>query len=226
MHLIAEKVDAEIYYKSFDIIRRITDVARRQENFILNTKFGGKFSDENLAKIVIAWPSIINFSECISNSEISDLAGLQSFDGRSFFDNIVSSFIGFTKDSSLSSGERNPFEYSNIDLLETNNNRTILSLTSPDGTADRIEFTNLQGRWIPTCIADGWVKTITKIKRKLGAINPKDIAKNKAQVITLLSMFEVALMQIEIAETQIQFDQSVQRAVLPLMGLLLVLIEI
>ena len=39
-------------------------------------------------------------------------------------------------------------------------------------------------------------------------------------------MFEVALKQIEIAETQIQFDQSVQRAVLPLMGLLLVIIEI
>ena len=226
VYLLSEKLDAEVYDKCFCVIRRIIDVANGQENFILNTRFGGKFSAESLAKIVNAWPSIIVLAECISNSEIADLVGLQSFDGRSFFDNIVSSFIGITKGRSLSSGERNPFVYSNIDLLKTNNNRTILRLTSPDGTADRMEFTNLQGRLIPTYIADNWVKTITKIKRNLEAINPKDIAKNKPQVITLLSMFEVALKQIEIAETQIQFDQSVQRAVLPLMGLLLLLIEI
>ena len=219
-HLLAEKVDAELYNKSFYLIGRIIDVATKQKKFIFNTNFGGKISEDNLVKVEAAWSSIIALSKCLSRSSIGDADGLKSFDGQSFFDSTVSSLIRYTTDITLSSGGKKPFEYSSIDLLESNNKRTILGLTSTSGTVQRMEFTNLQGRWIPTNISNEWVKTMAEFKEKLEAINPEELAKNKPRLIALISMLEGVLKQIDMAETQVQFDLSLQRAVLPLVGLL------
>lgn len=222
VHLLAGKVDTEIYNKSFELIRRVIEVANKQENFILNTKFGGKFSTEYIANLDVAWSSIISLSKCISSSAIADARGLKSFNGRSFFASTVSSLIENIKDISLLSGGKNPFEYSSIDLLENNNNSTILTLTSPEGSAFRMEFTNIQGRWMPTYITDNWTKAISVIKGKIKAIKPEYISANKSQLISFLSMLESALKQIEIAETQVQFDRSAKRVIIPFMGLLLI----
>ena len=221
VHLLSGKVDDEIYNKSFDLIRRAIDVANKQEDFILNTKFGGKFSTENIAKLEVTWSSVICLFKCIASSAIADAEGLRSFDGRNFFASTVSSLIGHTKDISLLSTGKNPFEYSSIDVLKSNNISTILRLTASDGSAIRIEFTYMQGRWIPIYITDNWTNIISEIKGKIEAINPEYVTKNKFQFITFLSMLESALEQIEIAENQVQFDRSLQRLMIPLMGLLL-----
>lgn len=219
-HLLAEKVDAELYNKIFYLIRRIIDVANKQEKFIFNTNFGDKISEENLVKVEAAWSPIIGLTKCLSRSSIANAEGLKSFDGQSFFGSTVSSLIRYTTDIILSSGGKKPFEYSSIDLLESNNKRTILGLTSASGTVQRMEFTNLQGRWIPTNISSEWVKTMAEFKRKLEAINPEELAKNKPRLIALIAMLEGVLKQMDMAETQVQFDLSLQRAVLPLVGLL------
>lgn len=219
-HLLAEKVDAELYNKIFYLIRRIIDVANKQEKFIFNTNFGDKISEENLVKVEAAWSPIIGLTKCLSRSSIANAEGLKSFDGQSFFGSTVSSLIRYTTDIVLSSGGKKPFEYSSIDLLESNNKRTILGLTSASGTVQRMEFTNLQGRWIPTNISSEWVKTMAEFKRKLEAINPEELAKNKPRLIALIAMLEGVLKQMDMAETQVQFDLSLQRAVLPLVGLL------
>lgn len=219
-HLLAEKVDAELYNKIFYLIRRIIDVANKQEKFIFNTNFGDKISEENLVKVEAAWSPIIGLTKCLSRSSIANADGLKSFDGQSFFGSTVSSLIRYTTDIVLSSGGKKPFEYSSIDLLESNNKRTILGLTSASGTVQRMEFTNLQGRWIPTNISSEWVKTMAEFKRKLEAINPEELAKNKPRLIALIAMLEGVLKQMDMAETQVQFDLSLQRAVLPLVGLL------
>ena len=83
-----------------------------------------------------------------------------------------------------------------------------------------MEFTNLQGRWIPTNISNEWVKTMAEFKEKLEAINPEELAKNKPRLIALISILEGVLKQMDMAETQVQFDLFLQRAVLPLVGLL------
>ena len=219
-HLLAEKVDAELYNKIFYLIRRIIDVANKQEKFIFNTNFGDKISEENLVKVEAAWSPIIGLTKCLSRSSIANAEGLKSFDGQSFFGSTVSSLIRYTTDIVLSSGGKKPFEYSSIDLLESNNKRTILGLTSASGTVQRMEFTNLQGRWIPTYISSEWVKTMAEFKRNLEAINPEELAKNKPRLIALIAMLEGVLKQMDMAETQVQFDLSLQRAVLPLVGLL------
>ena len=148
VHLLAGKVDTEIYNKSFDLIRFAIDVANKQKNFILNTKFEGKFFTENISMLDVSWSSIISLFKCISSSVIADAEGLQSFNGRSFFASTVSRLIGHTKDISLLSVGKIPFEYSSIDLLKSNKNSTLLRLTYPDGSVIRMEFTNINGRWI------------------------------------------------------------------------------
>ena len=60
---------------------------------------------------------------------------------------------------------------------------------------------------------------MAEFKEKLEAINPEELAKNKPRLIALISMLEGVLKQMDMAENQVQFDHSLQRAVLPLVGL-------
>jgi hypothetical protein len=58
-------------------------------------------------------------------------------------------------------------------------------------------------------------------KAQLEAITPEQITQNKPQILGALTMFESVLLQIEAAETQEQFDQALQGAMMPIMGLIM-----
>lgn len=219
--LAGTKIDAELYNRSFALIGRLADVADKQKTFILNTELRGKQPAEQIARIEAAWPSIIGFVKSICGSAIASAEGLQSFDGQSFFETTVSSLLGYTGGIASVGGEKDPFEFGTIQLVESNENTAVLELVSPDGIAQSEEFTKVEGRWVPTEMASEWVTTMAEAKAKLEAISLEEIAKNKPQFIGIMTMVEGILTQLEVAETQEQFDQALQGAMMPLMGLMM-----
>lgn len=215
------KVDAEIYNKSFALIGRLADVADKQKTFILNTELGGQQPAEQIAKVEAAWPSIIGFVKTITDSPVASVEGLQTFEGQQFFDGTVSDLIGYTGDLATLSGEPNPLQFGTVKLLESTEDTALLEMTSSDGIVEKEEFTKVEGRWVPTEIATEWANSMGEAKAQLEAISPEEIAKNKPQMMGVLTMAESILTQLEAAETQEQFDQALQGAMMPLMGLMM-----
>jgi hypothetical protein len=222
--LAGSKVDPELYDKSFGLIGRIAEVADKQKEFILNTKLGGPQPAEQIAKVEAAWPSIIGFVQTIANSSIASSGGLQSFDGLAFCTDTVSPLVQYSKDLSALSEEENPFDtidFGAVKLLESTDSTAVLEMTSPDGTVESEEFMKVENRWVPTEMATQWGTNMADAKAQLEAITPEQMAQNKPQIMGVVTMLEGVLIQIEAAETQEQFDQALQGAMMPIMGLMM-----
>lgn len=222
--LAGSKVDAEIYDQSFDLIGRLADVADKQKEFILKTELGGEQPAEQIAKVEAAWPSIIGFVRTLANSPIASSAGLQAFDGQAFSSGTLSELLAYSENLSSINEEAMSLAAFNdvvVKALESSENAATLEMTAPDGTVETEEFTKVDERWVPAEMAADWQATMASARAQLEGITAEQIAQTKPQVMQVITMLDGVLNQIEAAETQEQFDQALQGAMMPLMGLMM-----
>ena len=217
--LAGAKVDPEIYDKSFSLLGRLAEVADKQKSYIINTKLGGEQPAEQLAKIEAALPSIIGFVQTITTSSISSSAGLRAFDGHVFSEQTLSALFKYSKDLAVLSGEENPFddlEFDSLKTIESTDTTASLEMTFPDGDVKTEEFTKVENRWVPSEMATNWSTEMADAKAQLEAISSEEMAKNKPQIIGMITMVDGILTQLDSAQTQEQFDQALQGAMMPI----------
>jgi hypothetical protein len=217
--LAGSKVDPEIYDKSFGLFGRFAEVADKQKSFILNTKLGGELAAEQIAEIEAAWPSIIGFIQTIVTSSISSSAGLRAFDGQGFSEQTLPALFKYSNDLAAISKEENPFgslEFDRLKTIENADTAAVIEITFTNGDVETEDFIKVENRWVPTEMATNWSTQIADTKKKLEAISSEEIAKNKPQLMGMITMLDGILKQLEKAETQEQFDQALRGAMMPI----------
>jgi hypothetical protein len=217
--LAGSKVDPEIYDKSFGLFGRFAEVADKQKSFILNTKLGGKLAAEQIAEIEAAWPSIIGSIQTIVTSSISSSAGLRAFDGQGFSEQTLPALFKYSNDLAAISKEENPFgslEFDRLKTIENADTAAVIEITFTNGDVETEDFIKVENRWVPTEMATNWSTQIADTKKKLEAISSEEIAKNKPQLMGMITMLDGILTQLEKAETQEQFDQALRGAMMPI----------
>ncbi|MEC8279331.1 MAG: hypothetical protein VXZ88_02140 [Verrucomicrobiota bacterium] len=221
--LAGSKVDPEIYDKSFGLFGRFAEVADKQKLFILNTSLVGKQPAEQIAEIEAAWPSIIGFVQTIVTSSISSSAGLRAFDGQVFSEETLPELFKYSNDLAAISNEENPFgslQFGSLKTVESTDTTAVLEITFASGDVVEAEvFTKVENRWVPAEIAINWSTGIVTARKHLQAISSEEIAKNKPQLMGMITMLDGILTQLNNAKTQEQFDQALQGAMIPI-GLL------
>ena len=221
--LAGSKVDPEIYDKSFGLFGRFAEVADKQKLFILNTSLVGEQPAEQIAEIEAAWPSIIGFVKTIVNSSISSSAGLEAFDGQVFSEQTLPALFKYSNDLAAISNEESPFgslEFGSLKTVESTDTTAVLEITFANGGVETKGLTKIENRWVPTEIAINWSTEMAAAKKQLEAISYEEIAKYKSQLMGIITMLDGILTQLNTAETQEQFDQALQGAMIPI-GLLM-----
>ena len=216
--LVGAKVDPEIYDKSFGLIGRFAEVADKQKLFILNTKLGSELAAEQIAEIEAAWPSIIGFVQTILTSSISSSAGLRAFDGQVFSEQTLPVLFKYSNDLAALS-EENPFNSLEFDSLKTivsTDTTAEIKITFTNGDVETEDFAKVENRWVPAEMAINWSMRMADAKKQLEAISSKKLVKNKPQIMGMITMVDGILTQLEKAETQEQFDQALQGAMMPI----------
>ena len=216
--LVGAKVDPEIYDKSFGLIGRFAEVADKQKLFILNTKLGSELAAEQIAEIEAAWPSIIGFVQTILTSSISSSAGLRAFDGQVFSKQTLPVLFKYSNDLAALS-EENPFNSLEFDSLKTivsTDTTAEIKITFTNGDVETEDFAKVENRWVPAEMAINWSMRMADAKKQLEAISSKKLVKNKPQIMGMITMVDGILTQLEKAETQEQFDQALQGAMMPI----------
>lgn len=216
--LVGAKVDPEIYDKSFGLIGRFAEVADKQKLFILNTKLGSELAAEQIAEIEAAWPSIIGFVQTILTSSISSSAGLRAFDGQVFSEQTLPVLFKYSNDLAALS-EENPFNSLEFDSLKTivsTDTTAEIKITFTNGDVETEDFAKVENRWVPAEMAINWSMRMADAKKQLEAISSEKMVKNKPQIMGMITMVDGILTQLEKAETQEQFDQALQGAMMPI----------
>ena len=224
VHLAGSKIDPELYDKSFATIARLAEVVDQQQAFILNSSFMEGRSAEEMAQLEAALPSIVGLVGTITSSELASTTGLLNFNGQEFFDTTVSKFTQYAETLGQLAGEDSMLsDYINtvVTVVEADDLQATLLTTVPGQEPVEQAFTMVEQRWVPSEMASDWAAEIAEAKAELDASSMEDMAAQKPQIMGVLTMIDGVLTQIAAAETQEQFDQSLQGAMMPIMGLMM-----
>lgn len=227
VQLAGSRIDAEIYDTFFKTIQRVVTVLDQKKEFVFNSSLGGQAPDpEQAERLRTAWPSVMRLVNSLANSSLASAAGLQSFDGKTFFTETVSSILAEVDAlSKLQPDSEEPllsdFENAVIKYVSGTDTEATLEMSSPGGEVETEVFTKVENRWVPKETANQWTKQISEVRTKLQAIDPAEFAKQKPQFLSVMAMFDGVISQIEAAETQKDFDQAMKGAMMPLMGIMM-----
>jgi hypothetical protein len=223
VQLAGSKVDAELYDRSSTLLSRLADVVQKQQAFILNSTLAQR-SKGDKAQFKQALPAAVGILKTLTSSDLGTRAGLLAFDGQQFFDSTVSKIATYANGlSKVSDDGVGLADYVAVvvSVVDASNAEATLQIGLPDQVAEGVRFSKVEGRWVPAQLAAEWAVEIAGARTKLEAISVESMAANKPQVMGVLTMIDGVLTQIDAAETQAQFDQAVQGAMMPLMGLLI-----
>ncbi|HAV13231.1 MAG TPA: hypothetical protein DCX06_07055 [Opitutae bacterium] len=223
VQLAGTKIDAEMYDTTIALLGRIGQVADKQQAFIVNSQFT-KSSPEQKAKLEQALPSMLQLFEVVTTSDLATSAGLQSFDGQKFFDTTVSDLAKLSIElSKLEDSEQltledlGQAEFSTVELSDL-----AATLKVAAGGQEQTEMlTKVEDRWVPADLAADWSTNMAQGIAQLEAISPEQMTASKPQMMTVIAMLDGVLTQIESAKTQEAFDESLQGAMMPLMGMMM-----
>lgn len=225
VHLASTKLDAEIYDQGFALVGKLTQVAADQKDFILNTNLGGaEKSAEEKAEMEAAWPALISFLNTLNASQITSLEGLKAFDGQAFCNSTVSELLKQLDGLAALSGDEfrlADLAQMSVNVLESTADSATLEVSVPGEETNTGTYTKVDGRWLDSEIVAGWTEGVSEAKANLAALTPEDLAENKPQIIMAYGMVDGILTNLQNAQTQEQFDQAVQGAMMPLMGLMM-----
>ncbi len=190
-----------------------------KSHLFYNTKLGGEQLAEQVAEVEAAWPSIIGFVQAIAASSISSSAGLRAFDGQVFSEQTLPVLFKYSNDLAALSDEENPLgslEFDSLKTVVSTDTTAVIEITFINGDVETEDFVKVENRWVPTEMATNWSTQMADAKKKLEAISSEEMAKNKPQIMGMITMLDGILTQLEKAETQEQFDQALRGAMMPI----------
>ena len=166
-----------------------------------------------------AWPSIVGFVQAIAASSISSSAGLRVFDGQVFSEKTLPVLFKYSNDLAALSDEENPLgslEFDSLKTVVSTDTTAVVEITFINGDVKTEDFVKVENRWVPIEMATNWSTQMADAKKKLEAISSEEMAKNKPQIMGMVTMLDGILTQLEKAETQEQFDQALRGAMMPI----------
>ncbi len=75
----------------------------------------------------------------------------------------------------------------------------------------KFEVVRKEGKWLPKELAEDWPTMIAQAKKIIGSIDKNTIAKNKHNLIVMMTTVEASLDQLANAKTASEFDHALQK---------------
>lgn len=222
VHLAGAKLDAEVYDRGFSLLTKLSDVLDKQRAFILSSQMAGQMT--NKAEVEANWNSGLAMLRSLATSKLATVQGLKTFDGAAFLDSTGSEILGLAHKMSANSKDGplaeqiKKTEFKAEDVTATT---ATLTMKDADGSSESASLIKVDGRWVPAELASEWTAKIAEAKASLTELKPEEMAKSKPQILGALAMAEGVIAQLDAAKTQAEFDQALQGAMMPIMGLMM-----
>jgi hypothetical protein len=155
--------------------------------------------------------------------DITSLERLKTVDADTFAREISGVFAKSTeamKSMESDTAAPKPMEFKVLKSEKLENGNVELTFADEDGAeGETEEFKQVEGRWIPAEMADGWADSMKEARdglKKLDFTTPEGQT-NKAQAMMMLGMFEPMIQQIGQAQSAEQLQGMFGSMLMPLM---------
>jgi len=212
IHDFAGKMDAEMWDRSFGVIRKVTLVLSEKREFILDhPMLASKIEDREEAEE--AWDALVDILEIVVKSDLADLDRVEKLDVERFLSgtgaDLAQRFkeIGAFAPTDAVPGLGLANAQATLISSEGDNARVLLEV--PGQPAKEEDFVRVEGKWIPAAMAAEWDKTMAEAREQLAGLSGEKLQQNKASALMQLSMIEGALDQLLATETAEEFHTAI-----------------
>ena len=226
----AGKMDAEIWAKGASVVQKLVNVLKTKKDFILSNQMVkanpamAMAGPDAAKKLAENWDGILEFLNIVATSELADLEKMKTLDVGAFIAgtggklmNQAAALSAMVPDDPYNTKVKKLGE-TKVTVLSSDATTAKVKVEVPGEDAEETDMVLVEGKWLPKEIADEWQEKIAEAKKGIAEIKPEDMAKQKPQVMAMLTMVEGTLDQLAAAKTQQEFDATAQQAMGSIMG--------
>ena len=215
----AEKMDPAIYDRAFALIMRAIEVLDDRKEIILASETF-KSTGANADDIRKGLTNTQVFTDPLKASEIATVAGLSTIDWEQFMATTGSKMIEHAAAIETES-EENPFQDIDslkVETLDVTGDQATLRVSSANHDPEELKMTRVEGRWIPSEMAEEWPQFIADAHKGLAEMTPENLAAAKTQSMMFFGMADGLIEQIASLQTPEEFDAAIGPMLAPILG--------
>lgn len=207
-HLFADTVDPAVYDGGFQLVQRAIRVAKAKKPLLLDGSLAQMAGDDRAA-VGQKFDQTMTILEAIATSDIATHAGLRKLDWGEFLHTTGGPLIASFDAAAAKDDEPSPLaklEQVKAETLSRDGDRASVRVSAPGEDPETVALVKVEGRWVPSELADEWHDKIAEARAGLEAQDPAAKAQTKSQMMVGMATANAVLDQIEAAKTSEELD--------------------
>jgi hypothetical protein len=211
----ADKMDADLWNRTFTVLGKASRVAKDKKEFILATVGDSpveQLKGEKLEKLNEHWDRVVGIFETIVESDIKTVDGLKGLDPEEFLATTGSQLSKNVKDLAAAVGDEETaktleqFGETKVTVVKSEGDNATLTIETAGKPAQTVEMVRFEGKWLPADMVANWDTGIEHVKQ---SISQMDFAgPSREMYLGVLGQAEQTLDQMLAANSQEEFDQA------------------
>jgi len=213
----AKKMDGEVYDKVFAVLRKAVNVLQTKKEYILGSSLMQK-AETDPAQVEESYDAAAELLGTVMHSEISSLDSLAKLDFEAFLGGTcakameqAAAISKASPDDPYASQFSAKLERSKVELVASEGDSAQVKVSTPGEEDEVLELTRVEGRWVPSDMAEEWDEKIAEARQKLNEMTQEEQkAQNKMQAMMFLGMADAFVDQLAAVQSSAEFDAAVQ----------------
>ncbi|MEE8584676.1 MAG: hypothetical protein V3T83_07480 [Acidobacteriota bacterium] len=210
----ADQMDPEVWNRSFGVFSKAAQVLSEKKEFILANPMVAQQLVQK-PEIEQNWDGIVDLLNIIAASQIATLDQLRDLNIEAFLADTVGELMAQAEVLAALSSE-NPLEKLDklqkltVDLISNDGSEAVLEIGDEGEEPRRVEFMQVEGKWIPREMAQEWPMAVEHARSQLVEVSNEELLQNKEAILGSLTMTEGALDGMLAAQDINQFNMALQ----------------
>jgi hypothetical protein len=221
----ARKMDAGLYNQGFALLEKTVGILRNQKDFILSSEMIQQGGLVPKGELEANYDKVVAMVATLADSRLARLENLEGIDIGAFLEGTGADLMdqfdamkGMMPEEEFKEFKK-PFRDIRTKVLKTGDDgRVKLEVTMADGGKDRIEMVEVEGKWIPTDMAEDWKDQMKDALEEVDSLQDKDVKEGMKRTREMLESVDKALDGLAAAESQEDFDKAMAGLMMPFMG--------
>lgn len=222
-HTFASRMDPTVWNAAFDLGRKTVRIMRDKKDIILSSSMLENAGDKR-EDIAGGWDTMVGALDSFFESDITRLETLKAIDWERYLSTTGRELMALAAERSKAAGDDSyqrelaKLTDTKIEVLSRDGDQATLRLSAPDEEPEEVQLTRVEGRWVPTEMAQDWDQNMAEAKAKLASLTDEEIQQGSMQAMMVIGMVDGMLTQLESVQTAEELEAAIEGALGPMLG--------
>jgi hypothetical protein len=213
----ADQMDPEVWNRSFGVFSKATQVLSEKKEYLLANPMLAQHLAQK-PEIEQNWDDMVHVLRIITSSQITTIDQLRKLNIEAFLSDTIGEMMAQAELIAALSDENprkelNKLENLTVNLISNNGSVAVLEIGGEGEELRRVEFMQVEGKWIPSEMAQDWPMAVEEARTKIAEVSGQELLQNKEQILSSLTMTEGALDSMLAAQDINEFNMALQTLV-------------